>query len=98
MTQALINGELAPSNRKLFSYSTHEVNVLHLLTVFGVEVESMIPHGAHIMLAIHKINEIYGIQVEKIYFVFDVLKILLWAVYENFAAEQSDSSVRLRSF
>lgn len=36
--------------------------MLHLLTVFGAEVESMIPHGAYIILEIHKINEIYEFQ------------------------------------
>lgn len=62
-TQALINGELIPSNRKLFLYSAHEVNVFHLLTVLGEDVKSMVPHSAYIMLEVHKINETYSIQV-----------------------------------
>ncbi|XP_030762830.1 uncharacterized protein LOC115887505 [Sitophilus oryzae] len=61
-TEAKINGTIDPTNRKMFIYSAHEMNVAHMLLTLGVEIHMAPPYGSYVLFELHLIDGVYGIK------------------------------------
>lgn len=66
--QKVINGANAKINntlqsRKLFLYSGHEFNIGSILSALDIFEDHLPPYGSHILIELHKIDHIYGINV-----------------------------------
>lgn len=76
-----MENKLIPEQRKIFLYSVHDgtiVNVLHALNSFFPPNP---PYGAHILVELHEIDNVYGIKVYQfIYLHFQPIIIYLFLI------------------
>lgn len=57
-------GSLTPSTRKMFIYSAHDFNVgTFLLSLDAFNLAKTPPYGATVLVELHEVNEVYGLQV-----------------------------------
>lgn len=62
-TKSKIDGTLSPSQRKVFVYSGHEINVASVLLSLDAYKLSSIPnYGSNVLLEVHKVKGIYGLK------------------------------------
>ncbi|XP_030756924.1 venom acid phosphatase Acph-1-like [Sitophilus oryzae] len=62
-TKAKIDNQIQPSQRKMFIYSGHELNVATmLLSLNAYKLSDVPPYGSYILFELHLINGVHGIK------------------------------------
>lgn len=71
--KSYINNNLKPEGRKMFLYSSHELNVALTLIGFKVFYPHVPGYASFILIEFHEIDGVYGIQVINTFHKFLIL-------------------------
>ncbi|KAF5298672.1 hypothetical protein FQR65_LT09652 [Abscondita terminalis] len=62
-TENIINNKTQPPEKRLFVYSGHDFNIVFLQIVLGIFREILPSYAACLILEVHEINHVYGVQI-----------------------------------